>query len=259
MITVSKLLETARRAYRERWRYWNSTFGQVATKDLLNRKRAQRPAEFPHSRDAQLNADIANRAIVCDCCGLIKAALWNRPESNTYIAAQDRNADMMFEDAKKAGRPWGKISTMPDRAGICLYKKGHIGIYDGNGFDIQEKGFDSGCVRLSVPLTKWTHWFEHVDVVYSTEDEERHEVKCPYSEPFKNIKKGMTGNDVMWVQWHIGMCGYQDRNVEGVDGIFGKGTDWDVRAFQRAYGLEEDGIVGILTRRKLKEVLYYAN
>lgn len=258
MIPVSKLLETARRAWRERWRYWNSTFAQVATKDLLTRKRAQRPEEFPHSRDKQLEQDIANRAIVCDCCGLIKAALWNRPDTNTYIADQDRNADMMFEDAKKAGRKWGKISTLPlDRAGVCLYKKGHIGIYDGDGYDIQEKGFNYGCVRQMIGLTGWQYWFEHVDVDYSAEYDRdtKPTPKCPYREPVKNVRKGMTGNDVMWVQWMLAMTGYQDRNVDGVDGIFGKGTDWDLRAFQRSSGLDVDGICGVLTRAKLKEVL----
>jgi peptidoglycan hydrolase-like protein with peptidoglycan-binding domain len=57
------------------------------------------------------------------------------------------------------------------------------------------------------------------------------------------IRKGNTGSDVSRCQ--------QDLNIHGfictVDGIFGSGTEAQVKAFQAANGLTPDGIVGPLT------------
>ena len=73
----------------------------------------------------------------------------------------------------------------------------------------------------------------------------------PYKEPFCNVKKGMCGNLVKWIQYALNQCGY---NLV-VDGIFGHKTDEAIREFQRDNDLTVDGIVGIKTRTKLKEKL----
>jgi GH25 family lysozyme M1 (1,4-beta-N-acetylmuramidase) len=69
----------------------------------------------------------------------------------------------------------------------------------------------------------------------------------PYSEPISNIKKGMVGIGVMWVQWQLNVYGYG----LAVDGIFGKRTEEAVKDFQQQHFLKADGIVGILTRTML--------
>lgn len=70
----------------------------------------------------------------------------------------------------------------------------------------------------------------------------------PYSKPILTVKKGSKGNGVRWVQWQLNKrFGY---NVD-IDGSFGDQTDEVVRAFQRQFGLEDDGRVG----PKTKEVL----
>jgi murein L,D-transpeptidase YcbB/YkuD len=73
----------------------------------------------------------------------------------------------------------------------------------------------------------------------------------PYKEPFCNVKKGMCGNLVKWIQYALNQCGY---NLV-VDGIFGHKTDEAVKEFQKDNDLVIDGIVGIKTRTKLKEKL----
>jgi len=70
----------------------------------------------------------------------------------------------------------------------------------------------------------------------------------PYIEPSKNLKKGSRGYDVCWLQYALTQKGYSLT----VDGIFGAKTDEAVRAFQADHGLAVDGIVGPLTRAKLK-------
>lgn len=77
--------------------------------------------------------------------------------------------------------------------------------------------------------------------------------KNPYPTPTVNVKKGMKGNNVKWVQWELKRLGY-NLGAYGIDGDFGSMTDTAVRQFQRKYGLEVDGIVGKNTRAKLKAV-----
>lgn len=70
---------------------------------------------------------------------------------------------------------------------------------------------------------------------------------CPYNEPNKVVKYGSFGNGVRWVQWHLN---WQNYGLI-VDGICGKMSDAAIRDFQKKHGLEDDGIVGPLTRSAL--------
>lgn len=72
----------------------------------------------------------------------------------------------------------------------------------------------------------------------------------PYREPISNIRLGMTGNAVKWIQYQLNLYGYKLK----VDGIFGRKTDAAVKDFQENHQLVDDGIVGKLTRAALKEV-----
>jgi len=62
------------------------------------------------------------------------------------------------------------------------------------------------------------------------------------------LKQGNKGNDVEAVQGSLNRHGY---DPNGIDGIFGKGTRNAVIAFQRANGLDTDGLVGRSTIAKL--------
>lgn len=52
-----------------------------------------------------------------------------------------------------------------------------------------------------------------------------------------------------WVQRRLQLHGFA---TGAPDGVFGAKTDKEVRAFQRANGLEVDGVVGPATRQALK-------
>lgn len=75
--------------------------------------------------------------------------------------------------------------------------------------------------------------------------------KNPYAKPTKTLYKGKTGNAVKWVQWELNQT---EKAKLTVDGDFGAKTDKAVRAFQKKYKLEVDGIVGKNTREKLASV-----
>jgi len=66
-----------------------------------------------------------------------------------------------------------------------------------------------------------------------------------YKENLENGDKGLT---VAVVQRKLKELGYYDSQI---DGVYGKGTVWAVKKFQKDYGLSVDGVVGQQTYKKL--------
>ena len=66
-----------------------------------------------------------------------------------------------------------------------------------------------------------------------------------------NLKNGSKGNDVKQLQMNLNGLGF---NCGSADGAFGKNTEKAVKAFQKAEGLEADGIAGNKTQSALKKI-----
>ena len=66
----------------------------------------------------------------------------------------------MFTYAKSKGCAWGTIDTLPEIPGVALRSDGHVGVYVGDGYAVEERGFSYGCVKTKVSSRKWTHWFQ---------------------------------------------------------------------------------------------------
>lgn len=62
------------------------------------------------------------------------------------------------------------------------------------------------------------------------------------------LRVGSTGGEVTELQGLLSLLGYYENPISG---IYGANTESAVRAFQQDAGLEEDGIVGLATWRKL--------
>lgn len=71
----------------------------------------------------------------------------------------------------------------------------------------------------------------------------------PYLAPTSIVRKGDRGDEVRWVQTELNECGATLK----VDGVFGDNTYKAVKAYQKAHGLEIDGIVGEKTIASLKK------
>ncbi|MFF0825291.1 spore cortex-lytic enzyme [Brevibacillus sp. NPDC003359] len=65
------------------------------------------------------------------------------------------------------------------------------------------------------------------------------------------IQRGSVNGDVWDLQYRLQMLGYYNGKM---DGIYGANTTKAVRQFQKAYGLQTDGITGSNTWRVLKKV-----
>ena len=76
------------------------------------------------------------------------------------------------------------------------------------------------------------------------------------SETSGNIKQGAKGAAVKAIQYALNKLGYGNSGTSSVDGSFGSNTTKAVKAFQKAMGIKQDGIVGANTRAKFKAKKY---
>lgn len=169
--------------------YWFGTFGQKATKKLLEEKAKQYPRQFSAKRQEKALADHIGQK-VHDCYGLFKGFLMSADgdASAKYDSKYDISADMAFERATEKG----EISSLPEIAGIGLWKKGHFGIYIGGGREIEARGFDYGVVEDDVKNTKFTHWFKMPEIEYASNSSGNAPVSSSQDsdEEFYIVKKG---------------------------------------------------------------------
>ncbi|MBR5678032.1 MAG: peptidoglycan-binding protein [Paludibacteraceae bacterium] len=118
----------------------------------------------------------------------------------------------------------------------------HMGVYVGNGYVVESKGRDDGVVKRKVSEGSWVvggrlDWFED-DIPILTRNLYYREGDL------------MKGEDVRQCQERLNLKGF---NCGSADSAFGKKTRDAVIAFQRANGLDPDGVVGQLTWGKLWE------
>ena len=165
----------------------------------------------------------------------------------------------------KAGKKSGGAEILPGTAVFTGTENDHphVGLYCGNGEVIEAQGTKSGVVSGKITNSKWKYWGELKGVDYSeyesakpptgqeesgwTPAQPQSEITRP-GEPATRptLRKGDKGEWVTVLQTKLLNLGY-DLGSWGADGDFGKATESAVKAFQRASGLKDDGIVGKLT------------
>lgn len=134
--------------------YWYGTFGNTASKSLLEMKKGQYPAHYQQARMEKYKSQLSER--VHDCVGLIKGYLWSdTPDSKpVYNSSQDVSANGMLLKCKERGR----IYTLPEIPGILVFMPGHVGIYIGGGRVIESRGFNYGVVETELKDRPWESW-----------------------------------------------------------------------------------------------------
>lgn len=87
-----------------------------------------------------------------DCSGLI-----------SWYTKNIKSSSMYHDEATKVN----KISTIAKAPeGAAVWRKGHIGIYVGNGYAIEARGSAYGVVKTAVASRDWTHWFLIKEITY---------------------------------------------------------------------------------------------
>lgn len=142
--------------------YWFGTFGQIASERLLASKCSQYPKQFSSKRVKKAEDHFGQK--VHDCYGLYKGYLMSKDPNSE--AVYDKKYDISADAAFKKASETGTIDTLPEIEGIGLYKKGHFGVYIGNGKEIEARGFDYGVIEAEVKDTKFTHWFKLPEIEY---------------------------------------------------------------------------------------------
>ena len=139
----------------------------------------------------------------------------------------------------------GPISEMPRDRVCCVFvkkdaKMQHTGLYLGDGSTCE---CSSGVQYFDPMKSKWTHYAIPAGLY--------DDVPVPTPEPPDPDKKptlmrGDSGPYVTLAQTELIQRGY-DLGSYGADGKFGAKTEAAVKAFQRDWGLTEDGIIGSKT------------
>jgi len=254
MFTNLMLAAYCELVYAAKWVYWYGTCGYDCTTSLYNRKKEQYPGHYTSSRESGYKADIKAGKMCADCVGMIKSFFWKNGDingANKYASnnCPDRSADGMFSLCKEKG----PISTIPEIPGLVVHKSGHIGVYIGNGYTIEMRGFAYDCVKRKVSEGPWTEWGKlpesmivYVDGISTVE-------QTIYVLGDRVLSNGCTGADVKEMQEALMALDYTLPRY-GADGDYGTETQTAVSAFQADNDLEVTGIFDAATYKALIDV-----
>lgn len=235
-IKASDLIAKFQQALDEKWGYIYGESGEIWTEQKQSRATRQQTIEYGRKW-------IGKR--VADCSGLFS---WAFRQLGGYMY---HGSNTMYKSycTKK-----GKLSAGAGlKPGTAVFtgtetEHGHVGLYIGGGDVIEAAGTQQGVIKSKLSNKKWTYWGELKGV-----DCGETEAATPASPPLTapTLRKGDKGEAVAALQKKLIGLGY-DLGKWGVDGDFGAATEKAVKAFQKASGLVDDGIVGEKTRKALE-------
>lgn len=241
--------------------YWYGTCVYNCTQEQYSRKAKQYPSHYTSSRTTRYKQHIANQEICADCIGMIKGYAWTNGGDSVFEAigsgkniinkyntnhCPDKSANGMFSYAKSLGMDWGTIDTIPEIPGIAVRYDGHVGVYVGNGYVVEERGFNYGCQKTKLKNRKWLHWYKLPWIIYDGE------TSISYALGDRLLKIDMKGDDVTELQTLLTQLGYLESKV---DGDFDLKTEIAVKEFQKAMQLEIDGKYGEKSHKTMMEII----
>lgn len=243
--------------YAAKWVYWYGTCGYKCTTSLFNSKKKQYPDHYTDARESGYKKDISDGKMCADCVGLIKAFFWlsgklNGTKKYGANGCPDVSANGMYKKCVKTG----PISTIPDIPGLIVWKDGHIGVYVGDGYTVEMKGFNYDCVKAKVTSGKWTNWGQLPASMLNYVSGAVEAVTYKLGD--RILEKGDKGEDVSELQKLLVDLGYNlgayGTAKNGVDGSFGAKTLAALKAFQTSKGLTVTGKADADTVKALNPV-----
>ena len=240
MLTGRQLAAYCVAAYKALWVYWYGTYGNPCSQSLYNSKKKQYPSHYTGDRTSGYMKDIANGRTCADCVGMIKAFFWSGGDiSDKPKYASNHCPDVSANGMIKLCKQTGPIASIPDEPGLVVWKDGHIGVYIGDGYTIEMRGFAYDCVKRKVKDGPWVKWGRLPESMIQYTDEPAPE---PMPIGWRDLRKGCEGEDVREMQSGLMKLGYPLPKY-GADGDFGSETLKAVKTFQTDQGLEPDGVM----------------
>ena len=169
----------------------------------------------------------------CSCTRMIELLknLGSFVEDDSYVP---KPGDIMFYDWDDSGV--GENKNQPDHVGI-------VEKVSGSTITIIEGNYSQSVKRRNIAVNgKYIRGYGVPK--YDTETTTTTTTaKGDYTMEMRNLKKGCKGEDVRALQILLIGRGYSCGSY-GADGSFGGATDTAVRKYQKAKGLEVDGVAG---------------
>lgn len=253
VISTEALIAKFQQALDEGWGYIWGTRGESWT--------AAKQAQLEKTTDSdRANSRLYGKQwighMVADCSGLFS---WAFKQLGGYMYHGSNTMWNSYCTAKgslKSGRRTDGFELKPGSA-VFTYntktgKRGHVGLYIGNGWVIEAQGAKAGVVRSKVTNTKWVEWGELKGVDYGEPHTDPEPAPAPQPDLPPTLRKGSKGEYVKVLQTKLMLLGY-DLGSYGADGDFGTKTQAAVKAFQKDRGLTADGVVGAKTWAALDE------
>lgn len=165
--------------------YVKGGFG--APLNASNKKRYSNSNAYNKSRSAKINKATYD-TFAFDCCGLAKGILWGFSADTAKNYGGAVYASNGVPDISEAGflaKSYNVSTAFKDiPVGACLYMKGHMGIYIGDGLAVEATPIWNDGVQISkvggmnakgtFPIRNWTSWGQipYVDYVEKEDDDD---------------------------------------------------------------------------------------
>ena len=244
--------------------YIKGCFGAPMTAKNKKRYTENNDYNMKSARVKKINAASAD-TFGFDCVCLIKGLLWGWDGDTSHVyggadyksnGVPDIGTDSIINKCSGVSTDFSKIQV-----GELLWKTGHVGIYIGDGLavectpswadKVQITAVSNIGAKTGYNARKWT---KHGKLPYVSYEEETPVTPTPAPQgstvALRTLSKGSKGEDVRALQILLSGRGCNG-NMNTPDGIFGPNTLGAVKLYQKKVGLDDDGIVGILTWRSL--------
>lgn len=160
------LVKYAQNALDSGWGYVYGTYGQVLKPELLKSCAEKYPSQIEPFLTFTKTNWMNGR--VTDCAGLIKGYGWFNPHTAEITYLTNGMPDLSANGIEQAATEKGKISSIPEIAGLAVWMDGHIGIYIGNGDVIEASSAKKGVVKTKLQGRGWLEWMKIPSIRYGT-------------------------------------------------------------------------------------------
>ena len=145
---TSALINHCEKALKEEWQYVFGAKGKVLTTKEIEEKQKQ------WGKNRVYDSDVKNKGgkICCDCSGLISSLTGKERNTQGYYDTAIEKKDI--NERKPSMKGWG------------VWKKGHIGVYDGNDGYYAMDSSARNMVHNNLNQNSFTHIIKLCDIKY---------------------------------------------------------------------------------------------